>query len=41
MNNERELFMVQLNKWIDSEKNWVCGVSVIQAVTNTLPIKPV
>jgi hypothetical protein len=21
MNNERELFMVQLNKWIDNEKN--------------------
>ena len=41
MNNERDIFMMQLNKWINNDKNWVCGLSVIQAVTNTQPIKPV
>jgi hypothetical protein len=40
-NNEREIFMIQLHKWINNDKNLVCGVSVIQAVTNTMPIKPV
>lgn len=41
MSNERGIFIMQLNKWINNDKNWVCGLSVIQAVTNSLPIKPV
>ena len=40
MINEREFFLMQLHKWIANEKNWVVGVAVIQAVSNTMPIKP-
>jgi hypothetical protein len=40
MNNERDLFLKQLNKWIKSNNNWVTGAAVVQAVTNTLPIPP-
>jgi hypothetical protein len=41
MINEREIFLKQLNKWVTNDKNWVSGVTVMQAVTNTLPITPV
>ncbi|MFY7882391.1 MAG: hypothetical protein ACOVR6_08855 [Fimbriimonas sp.] len=41
MINEREIFLKQLNKWMTNDKNWVSGVTVMQAVTNTLPITPV
>ncbi len=40
MMNERGIFLIQLNKWMSNEKNWVTGVAVIQAVTNTMPILP-
>jgi hypothetical protein len=40
MINEREIFLMQLHKWIANEKNWVVGVAVIQAVSNTMPIRP-
>jgi hypothetical protein len=41
MVNEREIFLKQFNKWMTNDKNWVSGVTVMQAVTNTLPITPV
>jgi hypothetical protein len=40
MRDERELFLLQLDKWIKENKNWVTGATVVQAVTNTLPIPP-
>lgn len=40
MRDERELFLLQLYKWIKENKNWVTGATVVQAVTNTLPIPP-
>jgi hypothetical protein len=38
MKAERELFLLQLEKWVREKSNWVTGAAVIQAVTNTLPI---
>lgn len=38
MKAERELFLLQLDKWVREKNNWVTGAAVIQAVTNTLPI---
>jgi hypothetical protein len=40
MNNERELFLTQLNIWVNSNSHWVSDAAVVQAVTNTLPIPP-
>lgn len=38
MKGERKLFLLQLNKWIMGNNNWVTGAAVVQAVTNMLPI---
>jgi hypothetical protein len=40
MRNERELFLLQLNKWMKENNDWVTGATVVQAVTNMLPIPP-